>query len=96
MSLFSNPQHPYTQALLASILTPEPNLGIPEINLGTTFSNLLDPPSGCNFHPRCSKTMPICSQVVPLRREQSGGVVACHLYEADTLDLKNIEQLYAT
>jgi peptide/nickel transport system ATP-binding protein len=79
-SLFRNPQHPYTQALLASILTPEPGLGVPETNLGAAFSNPLDPPSGCTFHPRCPRAMPVCSQTAPRSQAHNGGTVACHLY----------------
>lgn len=81
VSLFRNPQHPYTQALLASILTPEPGLGVPDTHLGATFSNPLEPPSGCTFHPRCPKVMPICPEKVPRPRASGEGVVGCHLYE---------------
>src|SRR5690606_38560787 len=53
--LFAAPQHPYTEVLLQSALTPDPSLGIPEIDLGSSFPNPLDPPSGCAFHPRCPR-----------------------------------------
>jgi peptide/nickel transport system ATP-binding protein len=82
VSLFRSPQHPYTQALLASILTPDPDLGVPDTHLGVAFSNPLEPPSGCTFHPRCPKAMPICSQSVPLPRASGEGLVECHLYDA--------------
>src|SRR5581483_3639856 len=45
--LFGTPRHPYTQALLASVLTPEPGLGLPDIGLGLAFPDPLHPPSGC-------------------------------------------------
>ena len=82
-ALFKSPQHPYTQALLESVLTPEPELGVPDAQLGATFPNPIDPPSGCTFHPRCPKAMPSCSQLapVPVARD-SGGEVECHLYSA--------------
>ena len=51
--VFDRPRHPYTKALLGSILTPEPELGLPEVVLGATFPNPVEPPAGCVFHPRC-------------------------------------------
>ena len=55
--LFKDPQHPYTHALLESVLTPEPDLGIPDAHLGAVYPNPVDPPSGCTFHPRCASAM---------------------------------------
>ena len=75
-TLFRAPRHPYTRALLASVLTPEPGLGVPDIGLGLAFPDPLNPPSGCPFHPRCAQRMAECSRVVP----QLAGGVACHLY----------------
>src|SRR5690606_680374 len=60
-SLFEHPRHPYTQALLASVLTPEPGRGIPDIGLGLAFPDPLNPPPGCPFNPRCVHRMPQCS-----------------------------------
>ena len=74
--LFRAPRHPYTRALLASVLTPEPGLGVPDIGLGLAFPDPLNPPSGCAFHPRCAQRMAECSRAVP----QLAGGVACHLY----------------
>lgn len=82
-SLFRSPRHPYTRALLASILTPEPGLGIPRPHLGNVFPNPLEPPSGCTFHPRCPDAMPVCAQKVPPARAIGSCSVACHLYETD-------------
>jgi len=78
--LFRQPRHPYTQALLASVLTPEPGLGIPDMGLGLSFPDPINPPPGCPFHPRCKHAMPQCRQARPdlLRQEQA--LVACHLY----------------
>ena len=81
--LFAQPRHPYTQALLASVLTPEPGLGIPETGLGLTFPDPLNPPAGCTFHPRCQKRLPQCNSAVPVLgkpSEKASGRVACHLY----------------
>jgi len=76
--LFSNPSHPYTQALLASVLTPEPEMGLPEIQLGIEYPNPIDPPSGCSFHPRCSRCQEKCSLVAPEPVIKSGKLVECH------------------
>ena len=77
--IFAAPRHPYTQALLASVMTPEPGLGIPQIDLGVTFPNALDPPSGCAFHPRCSHALARCSQLAPPVIDDAKGRVECHL-----------------
>jgi peptide/nickel transport system ATP-binding protein len=79
-TLFRAPRHPYTQALLASVLTPEPGLGVPDIGLGLAFPDPLDPPSGCAFHPRCAQRMVQCSSTVPVLTRSPGGGVACHLH----------------
>jgi len=79
-ALFRAPRHPYTQALLASVLTPEPGLGVPDIGLGLAFPDPLNPPSGCAFHPRCARRLPHCSSQAPLLAPGPGGAVACHLY----------------
>ena len=79
--LFKNPRHPYTRALLESVLTPVPGLGVPAVHLGAGFPNPLDPPSGCTFHPRCVYVKPECSERVPPSRRGEEGMVACHLYK---------------
>jgi peptide/nickel transport system ATP-binding protein len=79
-TLFEAPRHPYTQALLASVLTPEPGLGVPDIGLGLAFPDPLNPPSGCPFHPRCAQRMQHCHTIVPALAQHPGGAVACHLY----------------
>lgn len=63
--IFTAPRHPYTQALLASALTPEPGLGVPDIGLGAGQPDPTRPPSGCAFHPRCPVAQPTCSQQMP-------------------------------
>ncbi|WP_421446558.1 oligopeptide/dipeptide ABC transporter ATP-binding protein, partial [Agrobacterium tumefaciens] len=81
--LFRNPRHPYTQALLASVLTPETGLGIPDMGLGLSFPDPVNPPSGCPFHPRCKDAMPHCSTVRPPLVKRDDGLIACHLYPAE-------------
>jgi peptide/nickel transport system ATP-binding protein len=78
--IFKKPRHPYTKALLQSVLTPEPGLGVPELHLGAGFPNPLDPPSGCTFHPRCVFARPECSEQAPPERRDAEGYVTCHLY----------------
>ncbi len=78
--LFANPRHPYTQALLSSVLTPEPGLGLPETHLGIEYPNPIDPPPGCTFHPRCPMAMEKC-QTRPVYKEiEPDHWIACHLY----------------
>jgi len=80
-ALFGNPEHPYTQALLDSVLTPEPDKSVPDTQLGATFPNPLDPPTGCRFHPRCPHVMPECSTIPPAPVPSGDGFVECHLRE---------------
>tara|TARA_R110002050_G_scaffold96915_4_gene201441 strand:- start:10572 stop:11555 length:984 start_codon:yes stop_codon:yes gene_type:complete len=79
-TLFDAPEHPYTEALLKSVLTPDPSLGIPDTQLGAAYPNPVDPPSGCTFHPRCSKVMDQCSVLAPTPTKRPHGHVECHLY----------------
>lgn len=81
--LFEEPRHPYTRALLQSVLTPEPDLGIPDAQLGAVYPNPVDPPSGCTFHPRCIDVMGNCSREAPAPIPTKNGHVECHLYDAD-------------
>ena len=80
--LFKSPRHPYTEALLASVLTPEPGLGVPDTHLGAAYPNPLDMPPGCRFHPRCPKRLPHCSSVAPRAIAVGAARVECHLHDA--------------
>lgn len=78
--LFSNPLHPYTQALLSSIPHPDPNIKQEKIVLKGEIPSPLNPPNGCNFHTRCSYAKKSCKEEIPIKREISTGhFVACHL-----------------
>ncbi|POP78569.1 ABC transporter ATP-binding protein [Pseudomonas syringae] len=88
-SLFARPGHPYTQALLDSVLTPDPHLGIPDLGLHGTFPNPMSPPSGCAFHPRCPACMPVCKEKAPAIGRMEGGTVRCHLHDTS----KPLEQM---
>ncbi len=78
--LYLRPLHPYTQGLLASI----PRMDRPDKRLDSipgSVPNLIDPPSGCRFHPRCPHAMPICKEVrPPTTVEGPSHTVACYLY----------------
>jgi len=76
--LFRNPRHPYTQALLGSVLTPEPGLGLPDTRLGIAYPNPIDPPPGCTFHPRCPRAAELCRKQAPVPRREGGHLVECH------------------
>ena len=80
-SLFANRKHPYSQALLDSVLTPDPSMGVPNSHLGAVYPNPVDPPSGCTFHPRCSQVMDMCSETRPDKVVTPSGHVECHLYK---------------
>ena len=80
--LFDNPLHPYTQALLSAVLTPDPAAERQRkvILLPGEVPSSINPPSGCRFHPRCSRTEDICKEQVPeLMNKGSDHWVACHL-----------------
>jgi peptide/nickel transport system ATP-binding protein len=76
--VFGAPRHPYTAALLASVLTPRPGLRLPDIRLGTEFPSPIDPPSGCAFHPRCPRRDDLCTREDPAESAQSASRVRCH------------------
>ncbi|MGC8778658.1 MAG: oligopeptide/dipeptide ABC transporter ATP-binding protein, partial [Candidatus Caldatribacteriaceae bacterium] len=77
--LFSQPLHPYTQALLKCVpkLTGE---GIAE-GIPGRIPDYFDPPLGCRFHPRCSYRMEVCSREKPPLYGTSEHKVACFLYQ---------------
>jgi peptide/nickel transport system ATP-binding protein len=78
--LFRAPRHPYTRALLESVLTPEPGRGVPDTHLGAAYPDPLAPPAGCAFHPRCPAVMPRCRTDPPAPTGDFGRRVECHLY----------------
>jgi peptide/nickel transport system ATP-binding protein len=79
--IFARPRHPYTQALLASVLTPEPGKGLPDAGLGLAFPDPLDPPPGCGFNPRCAYARAVCRKRVPALSADGPARAACHAYD---------------
>ncbi|HWL80367.1 MAG TPA: oligopeptide/dipeptide ABC transporter ATP-binding protein [Roseomonas sp.] len=78
--VLTEPTHPYTRALLASVLTPDPTLGLPAMRLGTTFPDPLNIPPGCAFNPRCPFAFDRCQVEPPALVPREGGTLAaCHL-----------------
>lgn len=81
--LFEHARHPYSDALLQSVLTPDPSLGIPDTQLGAAYPNPIAPPSGCHFHPRCPKAMPECEVSAPRQLGDARHLIECHLYDEE-------------
>jgi oligopeptide/dipeptide ABC transporter ATP-binding protein len=80
-SLFENPLHPYTKALISASLPAEPGERWEEDVLSGEVPSPSRPPSGCRFHPRCPFALDRCRQEPPeLREMRPGHTVACHLY----------------
>ncbi len=81
--LYAAPAHPYTRALLDSVLPLHPARGERKPAVTGEVPSARNPPSGCRFHPRCPHAQAICSETAPeLRRiDQTERVVACHFAE---------------
>ena len=79
IELFNDPLHPYSEVLVASIPSIEDRRELK--GLVGRPPNLMEPPSGCRFHPRCPKVMDICSKTEPaMIPHGEGRFVACHLH----------------
>ena len=78
--LYSNPQHPYTEALLAAVPKPDPaGAGRPRAVLGGDLPSPSNPPSGCRFHTRCPRAQAVCASSDPPASDlPDAGSVACH------------------
>jgi oligopeptide/dipeptide ABC transporter ATP-binding protein len=79
--LYSQPQHPYTRALLDAVPRPDPWRQRPPV-IGGEVPSLLAPPPGCRFHTRCPHVMPRCRVDIPkLQPTGDGRLTACHLQD---------------
>lgn len=77
-NLFKNPSHPYTHKLVNSVLTEKTELKDLE-EIPGTVPKLINPPSGCRFHPRCHEAMEKCKEKTPeLIEINKNHFVACH------------------
>jgi peptide/nickel transport system ATP-binding protein len=83
--IINTAKHPYTQALLKSVLSLEPGAGIPNINLGGGFPNPLDVPPGCPFHPRCPEAMDVCTSQIPELENTDNTQTRCWLVQKQSL-----------
>jgi len=80
-AVYTEPLHPYTQALLSAALPLHPSARRQRIVLAGEMSNPLNPPAGCRFHPRCPRAMAECRSREPEWKEvRPGRFTACHLY----------------
>lgn len=78
--VYSNPKHPYTEALLSAVPIPDPKARRKHLIPGGEIPSPINPPPGCRFHPRCPHTMNICSKEEPeLIDLGNNHLVACHL-----------------
>ena len=82
-TLFDNPLHPYTQALLQAIPDVDRVGGQFPETLSGDVPSPLRLPEGCLFHPRCSKCSEICKKSRPELRTVGGTMVRCHLYDPE-------------
>lgn len=82
--IFNEPLHPYTQALFSAIPVPDPDAKMNRIALEGSIPSPVNPPSGCKFHTRCPKVMPICKlEAPPELLTPQEHMVACHLYKME-------------
>jgi len=91
VQLFKNPTHPYTKGLISAI----PNIETKHEKLQTIrgmVPNLIYPPLGCRFHPRCDFRMEVCDKIKPILNEvRDKYYVACHLYDPEYKDSPKYE-----
>ncbi len=93
--IFSNPLHPYTQALFSAIPVPDPDYQMNRVILEGSIPSPANPPSGCKFHTRCPQAMEVCKHVAPAWQEvEPEHFCACHLYNSPETN-KELEAIVA-
>lgn len=81
-SIYDEPLHPYTKALISAIPEPDPNIKKERIVLEGDVPSPSNPPSGCPFHTRCPMAKAECAEIKPTLKEvKPGHQVACILYD---------------
>ena len=88
-SLYDNPLHPYTKALLSAVPIPDPVIEKKRerIILTGDVPSPINPPTGCHFHTRCPYVMDVCKRIDPIFSDQGDNhFVACHLYPGSGAD----------
>jgi oligopeptide/dipeptide ABC transporter ATP-binding protein len=82
-TLFSDPRHPYTQALLAAVPRPDPTFPRARGHVTGEIASALEMPSGCRFHPRCPDAIETCRSIAPLEHMVAPiHKAACHLVDS--------------
>ncbi len=91
------PKHPYTQLLLSAAPDPDrlanPDSIMQPLHARGEIPSLVNPPTGCRFHPRCPQAMPVCKERFPARTDLGGGHwTHCHLYNAGEQVAQDVAQ----
>jgi peptide/nickel transport system ATP-binding protein len=87
-TLFANPHHPYTKALLSAVPVPDPTAKRQRIILRGDVPSPINPPRGCRFHTRCPFVFDRCRTEEPqLRKVEGGQMSACHLDVVPNVDV---------
>jgi oligopeptide/dipeptide ABC transporter ATP-binding protein len=85
--VFSSPKHPYTAALLHAVPRVDQRMSL--IPIAGSIPNLIDPPTGCRFHPRCPYATQVCIDAIPsLEGIGDRRLVACHHWKELTLEAR--------
>lgn len=86
-SIYKNPLHPYTQALLSAVPIPDPEIKKQRIELKGDVPSPANIPKGCSFHTRCPHAENICKEIEPELKEIRGHFVSCHLIDRQSMSV---------